>query len=127
MSMDQPSSFKLGKWLVEPPLGRLSSGDSSASIRPREMDLLVYLAERQGAVVTTDDIMSDVWDGVTVTNDSLYFSMSQLRKALDDEESSRSIETLPKRGYRLLAPSNFRTTHRRMSQSILNPLWRQLR
>lgn len=72
------------------------------------MDLLVYLAQHQRAVVTTDDIIKDVWAGVAVTNDSLYFSMSQLRKALDDDESAGSIiETLPKRGYRLLVPVEF--------------------
>jgi TolB-like protein/DNA-binding winged helix-turn-helix (wHTH) protein/Tfp pilus assembly protein PilF len=72
------------------------------------MDLLVYLAEHQGGIVTTDDIITDVWAGVAVTNDSLYFSMSQLRKVLDTEGKDGSvIETLPKRGYRLVVPVEF--------------------
>jgi TolB-like protein/Flp pilus assembly protein TadD len=72
------------------------------------MDLLVYLAQNDGDVVTTDDIITKVWAGVAVTNDSLYFSMSQLRKALDDGDGEASIiETLPKRGYRLMVPVEY--------------------
>ena len=108
MKTDQPSHFRIGKWLVEPSLGKLTDNGRTVSIRPREMDLLVYLAQQEGGVVTADDIITNVWAGVAVTNDSLYFSMSQLRKALDDEGAGQSvIETLPKRGYRLLAPVEF--------------------
>lgn len=108
MNTDQPSHFSLGKWLVEPSLGKLTADGRTVSIRPREMDLLVYLAEQQGGIVTADDIITHVWVGVAVTNDSLYFSMSQLRKALDDVGGEKSlIETLPKRGYRLVAPVEF--------------------
>jgi TolB-like protein/DNA-binding winged helix-turn-helix (wHTH) protein/Tfp pilus assembly protein PilF len=71
------------------------------------MDLLVYLAQQEGGIVTADEIISNVWAGVEVTNDSLYFSMSQLRKALDDGDGKSVIETLPKRGYRLLVPVEF--------------------
>jgi len=106
--MGQLGNFKLGKWLVEPSLGKVSSDDESVSIRPREMDLLVYLARCAGEVVSTEDLITNVWAGVSVTNDSLYFSMSQLRKVLDGDESGSSvIETLPKRGYRVVVPVEF--------------------
>ena len=105
MKTEQPSQFRLGKWLVEPSPGTLTADGKTVSIRPREMALLVYLAEQQGGIVTADDIITHVWAGVAVTNDSLYFSMSQLRKALDDDGGERSvIETLPKRGYRMVVP-----------------------
>ena len=108
MNTNQPARFRLGKWLVEPSLGKLTDSGRTVSIRPREMDLLVYLAKQAGGVVTADDIITNVWAGVAVTNDSLYFSVSQLRKALDDDGAEKSvIETLPKRGYRLLAPVEF--------------------
>lgn len=93
---------------MEPSLGKLTAEGKTVSIRPREMDRLVYLAEQQGGIVTADDIITHVWAGVAVTNDSLYFAMSQLRKALDDDDGERSIiETLPKRGYRLVVPVEF--------------------
>lgn len=96
--------FYLGDWRVEPAAGRVTRGEESATLRPREMDLLCYLAREPGAVRSTDDIIRDVWSGVHVTNDSLYFSISQLRKVLDDKACDGSIvETIPKRGYRLTA------------------------
>ena len=103
MAGDTQGDFRLADWLIQPALGRVSRAGSEASLRPREMDLLVYLSQRAGEVVRTDDIMSDVWQGVEVTNDSLYFSISQLRKALDDGSGASIIETIPKRGYRIVA------------------------
>jgi len=105
MSTVAIESFRVGDWQVEPTLGRISAGDQVVALRPREMDLLVYLARHHGAVVTADDLIENVWTGVSVTNDSLYFSISQLRKALDRDGSETShIETIPKRGYRLTRP-----------------------
>ena len=105
MTVELPAGFSVGDWFVEPSLGRVSHGERSVKLRPREMDLLVYLASHHGSVVTVDDIITEVWSGVAVTTDSLYFSISQLRKALDDPDGDEScIETIPKRGYRLIAP-----------------------
>lgn len=105
MGDSQSQNFRLGDWLIEPSRRRVSRADTTASLRPREMDLLVYLAERGGDVVGADDIFRDVWAGVEVTNDSLYYSISQLRKVLDDPDAGTSIiETIPKRGYRLTVP-----------------------
>lgn len=105
MSTVATESFRVGDWHVEPTLGRISAGHQVLTLRPREMDLLVYLARHHGAVVTADDLIENVWTGVSVTNDSLYFSISQLRKALDRDGGDTShIETIPKRGYRLTRP-----------------------
>ncbi|MDX1480306.1 MAG: winged helix-turn-helix domain-containing protein [Woeseiaceae bacterium] len=104
MSDRRPTQYLIGEWLVEPDAGRITRDGATTTLRPREMDLLVYLAERPGQVVRTDDIMQDVWSGVEVTNDSLYFSVSQMRKALDGDDAGSLIETIPKRGYRLTAP-----------------------
>lgn len=102
MASHVADSWQIGKWRVEPALGRVSSESGEEFLRPREMDLLIYLAGQDGQIVTADDIVSDVWSGVEVTNDSLYFSISQIRKRLDEPDAEASIiETIPKRGYRL--------------------------
>ena len=102
MASQLTDSWQIGKWRIEPALGRASSESGEEFLRPREMDLLIYLAEQQGQIVSADDIVSEVWSGVEVTNDSLYFSISQLRKRLDEPDAKDSIiETIPKRGYRL--------------------------
>ena len=82
MAIQTTTSWQIGKWCIEPALGRVSGESGEEFLRPREMDLLVYLAEQQGQIVTADDIVSHVWSGVEVTNGSLYFSISQLRKRL---------------------------------------------
>jgi TolB-like protein/DNA-binding winged helix-turn-helix (wHTH) protein/Flp pilus assembly protein TadD len=72
------------------------------------MDLLVYLAGHPGEVVTADELLDSVWQGVVVGTDSVYFVISQLRKALDDDKRAPVyIETIPKRGYRLIADVAF--------------------
>ncbi len=108
MSTENPERFQLGPWLIEPTLGRAAMGETEVSLRPKEMDLLLYLAKNQGRVVSVDDIFANVWEGVEVSNDALYFSISQLRKSLDLADDSASIvETIPKRGYRLTQVVDF--------------------
>jgi DNA-binding winged helix-turn-helix (wHTH) protein len=100
--------FQVGDWLADPSVGSLSRGTESVTLRPREMDLLVYLAGHPGEVVTADELLDSVWQGVVVGTDSVYFVISQLRKALDDDKRAPVyIETIPKRGYRLIADVAF--------------------
>ena len=106
MTSQANDRWQIGRWQVDPAAGRVSSGAREHVLRPKEMALLVHLAERAGEVVSPDEIMSVVWRGVEVTNDSLYFSISQLRKRLDGPRDATSvIETMPKRGYRLAVPA----------------------
>ena len=69
------------------------------------MQLLVYLAEHAGAIVTKEAIIRDVWDGAFVTDEALTYSIFEARKALgDDARRPRFIQTVPRKGYRLIAP-----------------------
>ena len=68
------------------------------------MRLLVYLAERTGEVASIEELLDQVWPGVTVTQDSVYQSVASLRKLLgDDPKQPKYIATVPRRGYRLVA------------------------
>ena len=82
MSEFLKAKFDLGEWLVEPDIGRISNAKESRSLRPREMDMLLYFCSHANVVVTADELIEHVWQGVFVTNDSVYFSLSQLRKML---------------------------------------------
>jgi DNA-binding winged helix-turn-helix (wHTH) protein len=55
------SPFRIGEWLVEPSLNRLSRGDQSIQLELKVMDVLVCLAERAGEVVTRQEIVDRVW------------------------------------------------------------------
>ncbi len=71
------------------------------------MDLLVYLAERQGEVLSHDQIFRDVWCNIATGDAALQTAVSNLRKALDDNPRKPTvIATVPKRGYRLIADSS---------------------
>jgi TolB-like protein/tetratricopeptide (TPR) repeat protein len=68
------------------------------------MDLLVYLAEHPKQVVTKDQLLEDVWHQRFAAESVLSRSVADLRRLLDDEaQEPRVIETIPKRGYRLVA------------------------
>jgi transcriptional activator of cad operon len=68
------------------------------------MAVLVLLIERRGQVVTRDALIAEVWRGAHVAPGAIARSLSLLRRALDDDSTCPSyIETLPKRGYRLIA------------------------
>ncbi len=98
-----PEPFRLGAWLVEPDLNRVSGTAGSSHVEPKAMDVLVYLAARVGSVVPRQQLVEAVWPGTFVTDDALRHAVAQLRAALrDDARNPRYIETIPRRGYRLL-------------------------
>jgi len=79
-------------------------GDEEVHLEPMVMDLLVYLASRPGQVVSKQEITDAVWEGRLIAEATLSKAVAELRRALGDDASSpRFVETIPKRGYRLLA------------------------
>ena len=95
--------FRLGDWLVQPTLCRLSKDGRTVHVRPKVMDLLAYLAANTGEIVSKDRLLHDVWQTEAVTESTLTRTVTELRQALgDDAGQSRLIETIPKRGYRLI-------------------------
>jgi len=97
--------FRLGEWSVRQAEGVLCSEDRSVRLEPRVMDVLACLATDPGKVVTKEELLAAVWDGAFVEEGALPQAIHSLRKALgDDARQSRYVQTIPKRGYRLLAP-----------------------
>jgi len=96
--------FRLEDWLVHPAEGTLSSDGHLVRLEPRVMDVLVYLAAEPGEVVSKEDLLEAVWGGSYVEEGVLTQAIHGLRKALgDDARQPRFIQTIPKRGYRLVA------------------------
>ncbi len=68
------------------------------------MELLLFLANHAGETVSIDSLLNHVWNGVTVTPDSVYQSVMSLRRLLgDDAKQPKYIATVPRRGYRMIA------------------------
>ena len=73
-------------------------------VEPKLALLLSVLARQSGDVVSRDELIDEVWDGAYGADQSLTNAVSQLRKILGDtEDETSAIETVPKRGYRLVS------------------------
>ena len=74
-------------------------------IAPKGFDVLAYLVEHAGQVVTQDEILEQLWSETYVNPEVLRKYIQEIRKALGDRpDNPEFIETLPKRGYRFVAP-----------------------
>ena len=97
--------LRVGNWTVEPALNQLSAAGKTVKLEPKAMAALIYLANRPGQVVSREALLSAVWPGVVVGDDSLTQVVIKLRKALGDApEDPVYIQTISKGGYRLVAP-----------------------
>jgi len=95
----------LGHWTVRPDTNQLVQDDESVSIQPLSMDILVYLMRRAGTVVTPQELLDTYWVNRVVGDDAVHRRIADLRRHLgDDARNPRYIQTIPKRGYRLVAP-----------------------
>ncbi len=100
--------FLLGEWKVCPKLNRLVRHGRSYHLPPKEMEVVVYLAKRQGDVVSKEELFGAVWPGTFVTDDALTRCIVELRRIFrDDAHEPHIIETIAKRGYRLLPSVTF--------------------
>src|SRR5215469_10804064 len=79
-SSEVENDFRLGDWVVEPKLNRLSANGKSVHVEPKVMQVLVCLAEH-GAVVSKEKLMGTVWADTFVSEDVLTRCISELRKA----------------------------------------------
>lgn len=103
--MSQEKYWPLGGWRVYPESNELEDENGRrVRIEDRAMRLLELLHANAGRVVSTDLILDRIWTGKVVTPHSVATVISELRRTIaDDSREPRFIETVPKRGYRLIA------------------------
>jgi DNA-binding winged helix-turn-helix (wHTH) protein/tetratricopeptide (TPR) repeat protein len=108
--MNQERSWQLGGWRVYPESNELADASGRRiRIEDRAMRLLELLHAHAGRVVSTDAILDRIWAGKVVTPHSVATVVSELRRTMGDgSRERRLIETVPKRGYRLIVPANAR-------------------
>jgi DNA-binding winged helix-turn-helix (wHTH) protein len=83
--------------------GCLRTADCEIELRPKSFEVLRYLVQSGGRLVTKDEIIKSVWPNVVVTDESLAQCISEVRHAIGDSGQA-IIKTLPRRGYRFVAP-----------------------
>ena len=97
------AGFVLGDWQVIPERGLLRRAGEEKHLEPKVMDVLVYLASRQREVVSNDDIARDVW-GRAASDEAITRCIRECRRGLGcDHRAPTYIETILRRGYRLIA------------------------
>jgi TolB-like protein/Tfp pilus assembly protein PilF len=73
-------------------------------LKPKVLDLLLFLVERRGELIVKEELMKEIWPDTIVEENNITVSMSMLRKTLgEDRDNPRFIETVPRRGYRFVA------------------------
>jgi eukaryotic-like serine/threonine-protein kinase len=100
-------TYRIGPFELDPAKGTLSRNGTRVKLQDLPFRLLVLLVERQGEIVTREDVRRRLWpeDTFVEFDNSLGVAVRKLREALhDDADTPRFVETVPRKGYRFLAP-----------------------
>jgi DNA-binding winged helix-turn-helix (wHTH) protein/tetratricopeptide (TPR) repeat protein len=110
------SRFRVGAMLVQPDRLIVSVDGRDIDLEPRMMEVLVALAEHAGEVVSSEQLLIEVWRGTFYGDNPVHKAIAYLRKIFgDDLKSPRYIETIRKRGYRLIANVSYPDDYRRVA------------
>jgi len=96
--------FKLGDWEVVPARREIHRGDEVVRPEPKQFDVLLSLALRDGDVVSRDELVDECWDGRETSDEPINRSISQLRKHLGDDKPYQYIDVIVRAGYCLKQP-----------------------
>jgi Tol biopolymer transport system component/DNA-binding winged helix-turn-helix (wHTH) protein len=105
-SVHSPRVIRFGTFELDPGSGKLCKGGLTLKLTGQPFQVLAILVERPGAVVTREELQKRLWPDTFVDVDhSLNTSINKIREVLGDSaESPRFVETVPRRGYRFIAP-----------------------
>jgi DNA-binding winged helix-turn-helix (wHTH) protein/TolB-like protein len=105
MALEAKVLYEFDEFFLDPADRALLRDGKTVSLTPKSFDILVTLVERNGQLVTKDELMRRIWPDSFVEEANLTVNVSALRKALGDTpEHQQYIETVPKMGYRFIAP-----------------------
>lgn len=90
--------LKFDGWTLEGAMQQLVSASGPVTLRPKTFEVLKYLVENAGRLITREELLDAAWPGVTVTEESITQCVSELRQALSDQQQ-KIIKTVPRRGY----------------------------
>src|SRR5512132_3816665 len=107
MSERTSEFYEFGSFRLKSGERVLLRGEDLVSLTPKAFDILLTLLENDGRIVPKDDLMKRVWPNTFVEEGNLTQNVSLLRKALGESANGpQFIETVPRRGYRFVAPVN---------------------
>ena len=98
-------TFEFGPFRLTPDESQLLRNGEAVPLTPKSFDLLVELVRNSGHLLEKGELLNRVWPDSFVEEANLSVKMSELRRALGtDPEGRQYIETVPRRGYRFIAP-----------------------
>lgn len=110
--------FNLGDWEVLPAKGLLRRDGKDIHPEPRVLAVLLALAKRDGNLVTKDELIEEAWDGKAFSDEPVLRCISLLRGHFQDKKPYKYIETLQRRGYRLLRRVKLHSTVEAPARSL---------
>lgn len=114
-----PDVLHFGDFTLDARRFELRRGTDLLHLQPKTFDLLLHLLRHADRVVEKDELLAAVWPGVVVTEHSLTRCIKDLRKALDDDAGApRYIETVAKRGYRMLVQPHTRAAEAQPAAAV---------
>lgn len=114
--------MRIGRWTFDRSLNTLSCGADVVQVEPKVADLLCVLAQQAGSVIGRAELLEAVWPGVVVGDEALSQSISKLRRALGDTAHGAGyVQTVAKRGYRLIAEVAEPAEPARQPAPVLDP------
>lgn len=103
--MENQNIYQFSQFQLDPAQKILLRSGERVPLNPKTFQMLLALVEAEGRVVSKDELMARVWPDVTVEESNLTKNISALRRALTNGHGGAElIETIPKVGYRFLAP-----------------------
>jgi TolB-like protein/DNA-binding winged helix-turn-helix (wHTH) protein len=105
--VQKPGVLRFGTFELDLASSELRKGGALVKLQSQHFQLLALLGERAGQVVSREEIRRSLWSDETFVDfdRSINFCVNQIRGALDDDpQKPRYIETLPRKGYRFIAP-----------------------
>ena len=115
--MTPMKGFRLDELRIDPLTGEVSGPGGHEKLDPKVMQVLVFMAQHAGEVVSREDLLTHLWPHAVVTEDALTRCFYELRRHLShaggDKRYRALLETLPKRGYRLNGKVSFIQPKRR--------------
>lgn len=106
--VEPPSPLLFGPFVLDAAERRLTRDGEPVELTPKTFDLLVALAGRRGKLATREELLEEVWPGSFVDENTLSVHVSKLRSILGDSaQRSSYVETVPRVGYRFIAPVGF--------------------
>ena len=99
-----PGRFYVGPCVADPHTGEVVGPEGPRHLEPKAMLVLQALSASYPQPLTKDELLSTVWGGEVYSDDAVHRAIAKIRKALgDDSRRPAILETIPKRGYRLIA------------------------